>query len=224
MKSQTIIQTIISVILMAMLIVTSSALLGHEQAVNSADAALSKRLLGEWECSREKEEEGVTGRFDSGIFFVRNGRYNTGGLLSIDVPMEDFLADIVSDKEARSITNVLSDTYSLGYLMSETGEWEIADGMYIQTAINTKIYRSSLLDIDLYAELRGKISKSKIEKIDQAKQYIEELLNEIFVEIIPQGLSDAYEIVIHSETSWSFISESEGSETLCSRPTNAPVD
>ena len=191
---------------------------------HNSDTALSKRLLGKWDCVVEVKEEGITSRINIENTFVRNGRYNAFGVLSLDTPLESVLASVVSGQEARIITNILSDTFSLDYWVSETGEWEVHKGMLILTATDTKINRNTYSEMNIYAALQAGFSKSKTKIIAQQIHGYAKYLNEAFMAMLPQGISDASEIVVHSETAWSFISESEGSETLCSRVTNAPVD
>ena len=211
-------KTFIAIIALTFIVVLAIILKPVSDAAK--DISLTKRLLGKWECTLEIKKEGITTRIDIENTFLRNDRYNAFGALSLDTPLESVLSRVVTGQEASIITNILSDTLSVDYWVSETGEWDVDDGLLIQTATDTKINRNTFTGRNINAALQEVFPKSKTEIIARQIQVYTEYLNAAFTAMMPQGLSDASEIVFHSDTSLSFISEIEGSENQCSRPTD----
>ncbi len=100
-----------------MLLVATTMFTGLISVAHGSDASLSKRLLGGWECSYETSEEGIRMKAKSKDYYVRNGKSNSFGELTITYPAQG---------------------YSLEYFVATTGEWEISNGFLIETLTDIK--------------------------------------------------------------------------------------
>ncbi|WP_295720348.1 hypothetical protein [uncultured Halovibrio sp.] len=115
-----------------------ASLVGCVSSENIEHKPVESRLYGTWECQASDKKDGTNVEMDAEVSYVRNGKANVIGEMTINA----------------------SELPELTYAFSATSEWQYKDGYLIETIEDYNIVNVSHPGLDKVADLQSFVPKN----------------------------------------------------------------